>query len=76
MPMKMNLSFAPQNLKHCLGNLDNSEERLILLGKKQEADLTICFEDLELAKNRQKELQNQLIGLNESFVWGILLGIY
>ena len=43
------------------------EERIVLLGKKQEADLAVCFEDLELAKSRQKELQHQLVALNERF---------
>jgi hypothetical protein len=53
------------SLQQCLGNVNSFEERIGLLGRKQESDLAICVEDLELAKSRQKELHSQLEALNE-----------
>ena len=54
-------------IQQCLGNVNSFEERIGLLGRKQESDLAICVEDLELAKSRQKELHSQLEALNERY---------
>jgi len=64
---KLKILFSFLFLQQCITNTEDFEQRIVLLSKKQEADLSVLESQLELARNRQKELQEQLVLLNERF---------
>uniref|UniRef100_A0A915MFI2 Rabaptin GTPase-Rab5 binding domain-containing protein n=1 Tax=Meloidogyne javanica TaxID=6303 RepID=A0A915MFI2_MELJA len=70
---ELEIKFAALNeetegkIQQCITNTEDFEQRIVLLSKKQEADLSVLESQLELARNRQKELQEQLVLLNERY---------